>query len=116
MDFEEVLELSRKVEREFQLIENKPWTVETQVIELSKQVGDLCKVVLNGEGYYLLDRKEKRGYIADKENIANELADIFHQLIKISDYYDIDLLKAHIEAREGEERYIKIYKEKFYKD
>ena len=109
MEFEKMMELSRNIENEFRKIENRSWTVETIVIELTKQVGDLCKVILNYEGYYLDDRKNNDNYKSDVDGIGNELADILHQIIKIADHYKIDLVKAHIEARKGEEKYIKMH-------
>lgn len=112
MHFEECLELSRNIAKQFDELENKEWTIEAIVIELSKQIGDLNRRILNKEGYYLDDRKERTEYLAVKEAIGNELADIFHQVIRIADYYNIDLLDAHIKAREGEQKYIDRIKKK----
>ena len=106
MNFEECLEISRYIAAQFDALESKKWSIEVMLIELSKQVGDLSRVVLNHEGYYLSDRKERDGYKAEEENIANELADIFHQLIRIADFYNINLLDAHIKARQSEQEYI----------
>ena len=68
------------------------------MIELSKQVGDLAKLVLVGEGYYFPDR-----YESSAELIGDELADIFAAVIRIADYYEIDLVDAHAKARQAEE-------------
>ena len=68
------------------------------MIELSKQVGDLVKLVLVGEGYYFPDR-----YESSAELIGDELADIFAAVIRIADYYEIDLVDAHAKARQAEE-------------
>jgi len=42
------------------------------------------------------------GYKTTKEMIGDELADILAQLIRLSDYYDIDLVEAHVKARQEE--------------
>lgn len=108
MSFSEVQKLSRDVIKKFDKIEQRPWSVETVVLELVKQVGDLTKCILTFEGYYLQDRSEKSAYATDKKRIGNELADILHQIIHIADYYDIDLLESHIDARKCEEKYIEL--------
>ena len=110
MEFEEMIRLSLEIERRFDEINERRWEVQTITVELSKQVGDLCKVILNHEGYYLPDRKKREDYKARKEDIANELADILHQIIRIANYYDIDLQQAHIEARKKEGEYIEKHK------
>ena len=73
------------------------------VIELAKQVGDLAKCIMVQEKYYF--------YSADseeiKKQIGDELADILGQIIRIADYYEIDLLEAHIDARKGEANCLK---------
>ena len=51
------------------------------------------------EKYYLKDRENTEEYKTGKMEIADELADIFFCLVRISDYYKIDLQKAFIEAR-----------------
>ncbi|OGM19267.1 hypothetical protein A2686_04755 [Candidatus Woesebacteria bacterium RIFCSPHIGHO2_01_FULL_38_10] len=80
------------------------------MIELSKQVGDLSKLVMSYEGYYPKDRgKQDKQYLATKGKIADELADLLFMIIRIADYYDIDLEKAHVGARKGENKYLKSY-------
>lgn len=51
------------------------------------------------EGYYYPDR-----YDSDTELIGDELADIFAAVIRIADHYEIDLVDAHVKAREAEEK------------
>jgi NTP pyrophosphatase (non-canonical NTP hydrolase) len=41
------------------------------------------------------------------EKIGDELADVFGQLIRIADYYHIDLEEAHKKARTGEDESLK---------
>ena len=39
--------------------------------------------------------------------LGNEMADVIAQVMRLADYYGIDLEKAFIEAREDEDRYLK---------
>lgn len=70
------------------------------MIELSKQVGDLSKWVMIKEQYYAMDGNMPANI---NEHIGDELADIFAQIIRIADYYNIDIEESHIRAREGED-------------
>jgi hypothetical protein len=54
--------------------EQRPWSVEASLIELSKQVGDLAPLVMMAESYYL--PKDPR-YAATTEKIGDELARTF---------------------------------------
>src|SRR3989344_5596145 len=106
MKFQEAIDLTKKVISRFEKIEGKPWGINGLMIELSKQVGDLSKLVMAYEGYYPKSReKEDKKYLATKEKIGDELADLLFIIIRISDYYQIDLEKAHIDARKGEDEY-----------
>lgn len=72
------------------------------MIELSKQVGELAKQVMIKEKYYALT-----GEVDDvDERLGNEMADVIAQVIRLADYYGIDLEKAYIEARMDEEKYL----------
>ena len=60
MEFEEMIRLSLEIERRFDEINERRWEVQTITVELSKQVGDLCKVILKHEGtIYQIEKKEK---------------------------------------------------------
>ena len=107
LSFREAIEMYRKIYKRFQEIEGKPWGAEGCMIELAKQVGDLSKHVMGQEHYYFEARKKLPGYESGIEQIADELADIFAQVIRIADHYGIDLEKAHIKAREDEDRSLK---------
>lgn len=73
------------------------------MIELPKQVGELAKQVMIKEKYYSLE-----GEIPDNDkHLANEMADVIVQVMRLADYYKIDLEKAFIEAREDEDGYLK---------
>ncbi len=110
MTFEEAINLAKGIIKRFEKIEGKPWKIDGSMIELSKQVGDLSRLIMAYEGYYPKDRgQQDKQYLATKERIADELADLLFMVIRIADYYDIDLEKAHIAARKGEDKYLKSY-------
>ena len=98
MGFNEAVDLYRDIIRRFEKIEGRPWGVEGAVIELTKQVGTLSKYIMRKEKYYFYSTNDEENI----KNISDELADIFGQIIRIADHYQIDLLEAHIEARNGE--------------
>ncbi len=102
ISFQEAIELYRDVYRRFEKIEGRPWKAEGTMIELVKQVGELAKYVMVVEDYYFTNREEQPGYEANKEKIANELADVMGQVIRLADHYEIDLVEAHVQAREEE--------------
>ena len=104
MEFSETLDMYRNIVKRFTKIEGKPWGVEGGMMELSKQVGELSKCVMLQENYYCFPAENPEENLI---KIGNELADVFGQIIRISDYYNIDLLEAHIAAREDEDNYLK---------
>jgi NTP pyrophosphatase (non-canonical NTP hydrolase) len=104
--FADLIEINRIVATAFDERERRPWGVEALVIELSKQVGDLARAVLTTESYYLADRENDPKYGGDVGRIADELADILYCVIRIGDYYEIDLEEAHLSARRKEWSYL----------
>ena len=108
MSFNEALELAKKIIKRFEKIENRPWGVEGSIIELSKQVRELSKLVMVYEKYYFQNKdKPDNKYPVSKEKIGDELADILYAIIRIAEHYNIDLLEAHIKAREEEDKFLK---------
>lgn len=99
MTFEEMRELNRRVVAAFDAVEQRPWVIETVMVELAKQVGDLSRRVLQTEGYYLSDRVRRPEYAASTAAIGDELADVLYCLLRIADYYGVDLAEAHVTAR-----------------
>lgn len=89
--FSEVVEQTREMIARFQEIEQKPWGIEGSMIELSKQVGDLSKLVMVQEKYYIKSREAHPDYVATKEKIADEIFDIWFCLIRVADHYKIDI-------------------------
>ena len=96
--FAEMEDMYKEIVKRFNKIELQEWKAEGAMIELAKQVGDLAKQVMLKERYYALDIDERLG---------NEMADVIAQIIRLADYYKIDLEKAFIEAREDEDKYLK---------
>lgn len=103
MTFNEMEEMYREVVKRFNKIELQPWNAEGAMIELMKQVGELSKQVMIKEKYYALTDE-----VPDvDERLGNEMVDVIAQVMRLADYYRIDLEKAFIEAREDEDRYLK---------
>jgi len=109
--FKEAIELANSIIERFKKIEGKEWGIDGAMIELSKQVGELSKLVMNYEGYYFKDREKlDKQYLATKEKIGDELADILFAIIRIAKHYNIDLIDAHIKARQEEDKFLKTKK------
>ena len=104
--FREMLDVTRNVIAAFDRVERRPWSIEVTMVELMKQVGDLSKHIMMIERYYLQDRASDPSYQTSTEDIGDELADILYCLIRIAEHYQIDLERAHFEARRKELRYI----------
>lgn len=104
--FQEMIEVTRVVMRAFEAAEQRPWTIETTMIELMKQTGDLARHVMMAEQYYLPDRAEAPEYATTPQDIGNELADILYCVIRVAEHYHIDIERAHLEARRNELRYL----------
>lgn len=103
MTFNEMENMYREIVKRFNKIELQPWNAEGAMIELMKQVGELSKQVMIKEKYYALT-----GEVTDvDERLGNEMADVIAQVMRLADYYKIDLEKAFIEARRDEDGYLK---------
>jgi len=101
--FAEMQEMYKRIVKRFNKIELQDWKAEGAMIELSKQVGELAKQVMIKEKYYALT-----GDVPDvDEKLGNEMADVIAQVMRLAEYYNIDLEKAFIEAREDEDHYLK---------
>ncbi len=94
--FAEMEEMYKGVVRRFNKIELREWNAEGAMIELSKQVGELAKQVMIKERYYALENDVSNV----DERLGNEMADVIAQVMRLADFYKIDLEKAFIEARE----------------
>lgn len=102
LTFSEMEEMYRETVKRFNKIELQDWKAEGAIIELSKQVGELAKQVMIKEKYYALTDE-----VPDvDERLGNEMADVIAQVMRLADYYKIDLEKAFVEAREDENHYL----------
>ena len=102
LTFSEMQEMYRETAKRFNKIELQDWKAEGAMIELSKQVGELAKQVMIKEKYYALTDE-----VPDvDERLGNEMADVIAQVMRLADYYKIDLEKAFVEAREDENHYL----------
>ena len=107
ISFREAIALFQSIYPRFEKIQGRPWGIEGAMIELSKQVGDLAKHVMMAEQYYPPHRANKPEYATDVDDIGDELGDIIAQLIRIADYYQIDLVDAYLKGRQGEDASLK---------
>ncbi len=69
--FQDLIEMTRKVITAFNRAEQRPWTIETTLIELTKQVGDLAKHIMVMERYYLPDRDQRPDYHTTIDHIGD---------------------------------------------
>ncbi|MCI9552898.1 MAG: hypothetical protein HFE94_05115 [Acutalibacter sp.] len=101
--FAEMQEMYSGIVKRFNKIEGQPWQAQGAMIELTKQVGELAKQVMLKEKYYAWTGDEEEV----KERLGNEMADVIAQVMRLAEYYQIDLEQAFIEAREDEENYLR---------
>jgi NTP pyrophosphatase (non-canonical NTP hydrolase) len=94
--FQEIIDRSLEVINEFKKVEKKPWGAEGAIIELMKQVGELSKLVMVTEGYYMAGRDNSPEYQSSKEKIGDELSDILLMTIRLADHYGINLEETHL--------------------
>lgn len=70
-----------------------------------KQNGELAKQVMIKEKYYALTEK-----VTDvDERLGNEMADVIAQVMRLADYYNIDLEKAFVVLTFYHHKYYDIY-------
>lgn len=94
--FAEMQDRYKEIVNRFNKIELQEWKAEGAMIELAKQV-------MIKERYYALEGEDPNV----DERLGNEMADVIAQIMRLADYYKIDLEKAFTEAREDEDRYLK---------
>ena len=100
MEFNKLIDKTREVIKGFENIEPKKWTPEIMLTDLAKQLGEVSKQIMMLEKNYIPQREKNPKYAYSKEELADELSDILFMIIRISDYYGIDLEKAHIRELE----------------
>ncbi len=96
MEMKELAEINRKLIKGFEKQENKKWTVETCVMELAAECGQVADVIMKYEKY-------KQG-ASGLEDIKDELSDVLFMLFRIADEYKIDFEKAYLEMAKRTEK------------
>ena len=97
--FREMEEMYHEIVKRFRKIELNEWNAEGAMIELSKQVGELAKQVMIKERYYALE--------GDVGDVDRCLGNVIAQVIRLADFYKINLEEAYVKAREEEDEYLK---------
>jgi NTP pyrophosphatase (non-canonical NTP hydrolase) len=96
MEFQKLVGRTMEVVREFEKVEKRPWGVEGEMMELSKQTGEVAMRIMMLEGYYMAGRDRMEEYRTSKADIADELSDVLLCVIRIANDYGIDLEKEHL--------------------
>jgi len=107
MEFKKVIEETEEVIKEFEKRERKKWTPEIMITELTKQLGELSKQIMMLEKNYLVQRDSNKEYSHSKERLAGELSDIFYIIIRLANYYQVDLEKTHIDELNKAKKWFK---------
>ena len=103
MDFRNMQEMYMDIVHRFNKIEASEWKAQGTMIELIKQVGELAKQVMLKEKYYAFSDNDPD----IDERLGNEMADVIAQVIRLADYYKIDLEDSFMKARQDEDNYLK---------
>jgi NTP pyrophosphatase (non-canonical NTP hydrolase) len=102
ISFKEAIAQIHTVISRYQKAEGVPWGATGAMIELQKQVGELAKLIMLREKFYV---ESKDVEVSDVE-VADELADVFYAITRIAKHYGIDLVKANHTARELEWKFL----------
>ena len=108
--FKKIIEETREITKEFEKREKRKWIPETMVTELAKQLGEVSKQIMMLEGNYLPRRDTDPRYAHSKEQLADELSDIFANILRIADHYQIDLEEAHLKELESGKKWFEGHK------
>lgn len=88
MQVAELVELTRSLIKLFKQVEPRDWGIEAMAVELTAETGTLADSIMIQEGY----RRMRQGGELDLED---DVVDIMFMLIRIADYYQIDLEAAY---------------------
>jgi NTP pyrophosphatase (non-canonical NTP hydrolase) len=94
MKVSELVEQTRQVTRLFDGVVPREWGIEAMVTELTGEVGTLADEIMIKEGY----RAPRNG---DPIDIADDIVDILFMLVRIADYYAVDLDEAYQKMIDG---------------
>lgn len=81
MSFEELVERTKTITKEFPV---RNWTPETRTLDLVEEVGELCSAILEYHGHKTVEA-------GTKEAVVDSLCDILYDLILLFDYYHVDI-------------------------
>lgn len=87
MQVSEMVSMTREITRLFDKIVGE-WDINVMVTELTGEVGTLADSIMIKEGY----RPSRDG---DDIDLEDDIVDVVFMLIRIADYYDIDLESAY---------------------
>ena len=102
LTFAQMQEMYMDIVERFHPLELKDWKPEEAVIELSNYVGELAKKIIIREKYYKLTGK----VTAEDDYLGDGMVEVISQLMRLADYYHVDLEKKFIEAREDDDKYL----------
>lgn len=94
--FKDIIEETIKLVKNFEKREQKKWTPEIMVVELTKQLGELSKQIMMLEKNYIPQRDNYPEYAFSKEKLGDELSDILYMIVRIAHYYQINLEEVHL--------------------
>ena len=86
-----LIEQTRELQRRFDLVNSRVWTIESYVIELLGETGSLADSIMLKENY----RPTRAGQ--KPVNIGDDIVDIIFILVNIADHYGIDLEESYKE-------------------
>lgn len=86
----ELFKKTVELQKLFSQLEEKPWTIDTFVIELLAEAGTLADSIMIQEGY----RKLRHGQ--EEIDLEDDICDILFVLIMIANYYRIDIGKSYL--------------------
>lgn len=89
MQVSELVAATRELVALFKQIEPRSWGVDAMLNELTAEVGTLADSVMIVEGY-------RRGRNEDID-LQDDIADILFMLLRIADYYQIDIDTAYLQ-------------------
>ncbi len=86
----EIMEKTTGLQKLFRKIENKPWTIDTFIIELLAEAGTLADSIMIKEGYRNLRTGQK------PIDLEDDICDILFVLFMIADYYEINIGNSYL--------------------
>jgi NTP pyrophosphatase (non-canonical NTP hydrolase) len=85
MDFQRLIEETKKIRKRFQK-ESSNFDKRDRVLDLVEEVGELANAVL------IVEKRKKKNITRSKSDIADAISDILFDLIILAEDYQIDLL------------------------